>query len=479
MKMKLKKIIKSFHIKNLFNNRDVDIQFDNNVKILIGENGLGKTTVLNALYFLLTKRFTELSKIPFKTIELIFWSNKKIKFTKEELITFNDFSRHGVDSGAIAFLKENLTATNIREIKDIYTKNEDVTKFHSTQAVSQYLRSVLPPSRSRYPVSILIRNLNRMLGEPVLLKFSSIQEIIDTEIDSEILYYPTYRRIEEDLKNLGLLKSFQSSRQQPELFEEEQLVFFEDDENDDGESDDILIQFGMRDVENRIDNIKKEISRSSLSGFSKVSGELLTQLLKGFPEITSAERKNIKLDDIKIILSRVGPSLSVEDKSKIISLLSENKLFQNENKELVYFLKKLIEIYDEQRAWDESIKNFANVCNKYLVDKEIVYNESTVDLVIIHKPSNQSILFNQLSSGEKQIVSLFSKIYLGKHNFIILFDEPELSLSIKWQEQLLPDIINSGKSNFLLAVTHSPFIFSNELEKYAIGMNVYISDGEK
>ena len=86
MKMKLKKIIKSFHIKNLFNNRDVDIQFDNNVKILIGENGLGKTTVLNALYFLLTKRFTELSKIPFKTIELIFWSNKKIKFTKEELI---------------------------------------------------------------------------------------------------------------------------------------------------------------------------------------------------------------------------------------------------------------------------------------------------------------------------------------------------------------------------------------------------------
>jgi hypothetical protein len=37
----------------------------------------------------------------------------------------------------------------------------------------------------------------------------------------------------------------------------------------------------------------------------------------------------------------------------------------------------------------------------------------------------------------------------------------------------LPDIVKSGKCHFLLAVTHSPFIFENELEKYAIGLNVY------
>jgi hypothetical protein len=44
-----------------------------------------------------------------------------------------------------------------------------------------------------------------------------------------------------------------------------------------------------------------------------------------------------------------------------------------------------------------------------------------------------------------------------------------------WQQQLLPDIINSGKCELLLAVTHSPFIFDNELDKYAIeSLNIYL-----
>ena len=72
-------------------------------------------------------------------------------------------------------------------------------------------------------------------------------------------------------------------------------------------------------------------------------------------------------------------------------------------------------------------------------------------------------------------MSLFSKIYLEEHKSItVLFDEPELSLSIEWQKQLLPDIISSEKCKFLLAVTHSPFIFKNELDKYAVGMNIFI-----
>ena len=57
---------------------------------------------------------------------------------------------------------------------------------------------------------------------------------------------------------------------------------------------------------------------------------------------------------------------------------------------------------------------------------------------------------------------------------IVLFDEPELSLSIYWQENLLPDIIESGNCMFLMAVTHSPFIFGDKLQKYTIGMHEFI-----
>jgi predicted ATP-binding protein involved in virulence len=141
----------------------------------------------------------------------------------------------------------------------------------------------------------------------------------------------------------------------------------------------------------------------------------------------------------------------------------------------LYFLQKLIDIYNQQRIFDESIKNFRDVCNKYLVNKKLIYDESNIDIYIQLDGSSDKLPLSKLSSGEKQIISIFSKVYLASEEcrFIVLFDEPELSLAIDWQQNLLPDIVKSGKCHFLLAVTHSPFIFENELEKYAIGLNVY------
>ena len=76
-----------------------------------------------------------------------------------------------------------------------------------------------------------------------------------------------------------------------------------------------------------------------------------------------------------------------------------------------------------------------------------------------------------LSSGEKQIVSLFSRLYLEhEKNCILLIDEPELSISMRWQKMLLPDIIRSKNCSLLLAVTHSPFIFENEFDNDAQDM---------
>ena len=72
---------------------------------------------------------------------------------------------------------------------------------------------------------------------------------------------------------------------------------------------------------------------------------------------------------------------------------------------------------------------------------------------------------SNLSSGEKQIVSLFSKLYLeNEKECILIIDEPELSISMKWQKMLLPDIMRSENCKLLLTVTHSPFIFENEFD---------------
>ena len=134
-------------------------------------------------------------------------------------------------------------------------------------------------------------------------------------------------------------------------------------------------------------------------------------------------------------------------------------------------MNNLIKSYERQVQYDEKIKKFVFVCNKYLVGKKFCYDESELKLELINDRNNEIINMDNLSSGEKQLVSIFSKLFLeNEKKCIILFDEPELSLSIEWQSNLLPDIMNSEKCTKLITVTHSPFIFENEYDLLASDM---------
>ena len=172
-------------------------------------------------------------------------------------------------------------------------------------------------------------------------------------------------------------------------------------------------------------------------------------------------------------MSRVGNLLPDTQKQAVKDIVLKKQL---KNPLSAYLLQKLADIYEKQKELDNSVKVFRDVCNKYLINKQVFYDESGINIFIKSDLTGDKIQLKHLSSGEKQIISIFSKIYLSEANkkFIVLFDEPELSLSMTWQKQLLPDIINSKKCEFLLAVTHSPFIFDNELDVYAVGLNEYI-----
>ena len=156
---------------------------------------------------------------------------------------------------------------------------------------------------------------------------------------------------------------------------------------------------------------------------------------------------------------------------------------QKPNPYLVYFLEQLYSVYKKQEHLDTVIKKFRDVCNGYLKEKQFYYDESRVDLKVyrtngegnMELNDENSVDLNNLSSGEKQIVSLFAQIYLDiDKKFIMLLDEPELSLSIYWQEKLLSDIYESGRCEFLLAVTHSPFIFRNSMKEYVVGLQEFL-----
>jgi len=155
---------------------------------------------------------------------------------------------------------------------------------------------------------------------------------------------------------------------------------------------------------------------------------------------------------------------------------------------LSYFLGKLEKVILTTREAERNVQDFVERCNKYLGSEEsttdlagtrhhfdgkrLVLNRKDFSVHVESLPDQIVIALDALSSGEKQMVSLFAKLYLYEKPKIVLIDEPELSLSIDWQRQILVDIINAPLCEQVIAITHSPFVFDNELEPFARSLNV-------
>ena len=212
-----------------------------------------------------------------------------------------------------------------------------------------------------------------------------------------------------------------------------------------------------------------------------MTGLLLGQYTDG-DNILSHGSNTINLEIVKIVLNRLGDKIDLETKHNIIKLIETEKIYGRNYLHLLNLLHKLIANYDQQKHYDDRINGFVDTCNKYLNDKQFRYNPSNLTLKIYMDDAHEDqepVKLTQLSSGEKQIVSLFSKLYLeSDEESIVIIDEPELSLSIKWQQMLLPDIMRSQNCKFLLTVTHSPFVFENEFDMDAREIRAYMSKGD-
>lgn len=451
----LKTRITRFKISKLFGYQDVDIDFNDRYKILVGENGLGKTTILNALYFILDKKFKKLNGLKFESIELVFGNKSKIAFTKSDLNFFVEGRSRNQESHFFQLLRDKITKDNVDTFKKIIL-DKNLSELAKRMSVSEQLNKI--DIKINAPTKFIYDNITKFIEEFEAINFQKVIDVLDSNISSKILYFPTYRRIESHIE---ILKVKRNSQNSIPLWEEEDFSNSNFDDN---------LKFGMEDVKERIESLTEEIREMSLLGFSKITGDLLSQLSNEFKNYTLKNKVDNK--KLQIILDRVGESISEIDKENIKNYIKSG---DKNNKGLLYLIDKLIDLYNEQETLDVSIKNFAETCNNYLNLKQFIYDESSVALKIFRVNSSDEIELEQLSSGEKQIVSLFSKIYLElDKSFIILFDEPELSLSIYWQQRLLTDILDSKKCNFLLTVTHSPFIYDNQLENYAFGLTDYI-----
>lgn len=431
--------LKRIKIEGLFGKYDYDIEFKKDISIWVAENGQGKTTILNILVALLNGDAKTLANINFQKIEVYIGGKSFIldKGTKENNRLYNRKFEQ-----LLYEIQNVIPYAGFRRILNRYRHGEQIDYDELTRYIKKYIFEM----DGIYGNEKLFYLLNE-IQELGLENFTEKIYEIKNEVKEEPSFYPTYRRIE-----VSIDKVFLNNKVPNEMTK--------------------YINFGMRDVKKRVNALLEKMSSDANTSYIQMNGEVISDLLKGasMEELT----RNIAPIDkhkVEVIIKRIGEE-RIENIEKLKSFVANNEEHPNEEF-LKFYLNKLVKIYDSQKAIDEKLSNFAKVCTKYLAGKKVVYDEVNLS-VCVFDANDDEIDFDDLSSGEKQIVSIFSKVYLDvMTSCIFIIDEPELSLSIEWQKEFLIDIYNSGKVGLLIATTHSPFIFKNEFRDYTVEMDLY------
>lgn len=452
--------ITEFRVVGLRGRQEIKATIRNNTLVLVGENGSGKTTFLRIMFYFLSGRFSSLMQFEFSYISATI-SKKNYRVNRKDF----EKSFSGVDSNIIARLPVSARQR---------IRNAEAHGFFDE--ANALIRSYLPRTIATSQLALF--------DEKTLKQVSDVQSNVISSIKSQILYLPTYRRIERELSGIFSGIDLDDARRRGASIPQSET----------DESYIELVEFGMADVQKAIHNTLEAIRGFANAGLNSLTlsylGDVVNQdyLLTARQEISSASDETVSA-----VLNRVGSTiLNDEHKQHLREIVLTAKDVANvptEHDQIIYhYFTKLLSFQALLQEKEKQIVAFCELCSNYIVDKKFVYDgrrfsfriewagaeisDAEVLELSEEKLKKRTVALSDLSSGEKQIVSLFSHLYLsGKEKFFVLIDEPELSLSVPWQRRFLEDIRKGAFCSGLIAVTHSPFIYDNSLRSstHALG----------
>jgi len=442
--------IESFRLYGLHGYKNVEIVFNDLNRIVMAENGSGKTTVLSALAAFLNGEFASLEKLQFEKLECKFRNNDAILEVEHAQIgdVFSHTEYADLANSIDVPLPELRRALDGK--KPVEQTVEELWRYSHTNR--REIRELVTYARDQ-----ILSNTPEQIKE--------VQQTIDEIMDgTNVLHLPTYRRIEAPLK---------AARKRSTAMRARRIISGDETLPHSG----VGVRYGLSDVEERLSELVAEIQRLSNQGYRQISASIIDDFLAD--TIThNIERQNLpSIESLRLFFSRVDQTTNSESRTdRLGELYEKGGIDSGDNITLKYFLSKLAVVIGQTEELESNIEKFVEQVNIYLgmsSDEKILrYNSSEMKVQVINTWTDGIVKMNDLSSGEKQVVSLFSYLYLYPSKNIVLIDEPELSLSIEWQRRLLMDVIDSPTCLQLLAITHSPFIFDNELDPIAGPMNV-------
>ncbi|MFA7403931.1 MAG: AAA family ATPase [Pelobacteraceae bacterium] len=445
--MKIKKI----QVKGLFGTFDhiINMNLSAGVTIVIGENGLGKTIILEMLQALFDGKYQFFTNVSFKSFIIYFddkvkWTVKNnmtdVKNSYVELIqqagkVINSHKLTGFDDKHVVRMAMSITRdydyfrrVGTRQWED--RRNGEICD--ALDIVNRYGHR----RHAYYNDS----NYSRMhYDHPEMLSLFDSRETVPPE-----WFFARQKAINVILIKTQRLLALDSPDQKP-----------------------------TNTVEKYSDQISK-IIKSKLAESTELSSKLdrtyPNRLIDRLNKTTHVSDEDLneqlaKLEIKRKLLDEVG-LIEIEKDTHLFNFKFANEVVKDV---LMLYVKdsfEKLQIFDATAA---KIQLFLSIINKRFKHKKLHVDrekgfvlKSTV--LKNEKGEYQGIPVNKLSSGEQnELVLFYELIFKAGKNSLILIDEPEISLHISWQNTFIDDLreINRLNSLDILIATHSPDIISN------------------
>ena len=417
--------IESFKITELWGYQDIDLTFNNDVNILIGPNGSGKTTILNLLHAILSGDLLSVLNVNFKQAKIRLRDFKgssvrtiKVDIMDESLILkvgqreynapIDTFSRRGSIQPLYFYDKENVISQMLSDEID----GESIPLVPLVWLPISRRLPVRADQEERYTRKEPLESVD-LRFEELLEDLSRYHSILNAQLSEH------YREFEHQVLSMILyskehdrLKSIRNSvfHSLPTEVEKDQLL---DAFEDAGFLDEVM--------QGRIDD--------------------------HFAALAAAEQVFVRIHEGKDIPAEFEDIF-------IIPLIGRTKA-------MVKYAKELEKNKENIFA---SLHRYEEIVNSFLSNKSIKFDER--GHLKIETSSTADINPRFLSSGEKQILIFLTEALLRVEKPVVyVADEPELSLHVTWQEKLLKSLVTLGGQMQVIVATHSPDIVGNFQDK--------------
>ncbi len=439
-------MINKVEVKGLYGafHHEIPLNKDN-ITLLLGENGLGKTVILKMIQAFFDKDFFELQSYLFD--DLILFFNDKTKITVKKVI-----------------LNEQITLTF-----NFYKNNKKEGEKYEMEFPDNQIHGRRPMKRSNQRELYFYDDIHFHLER--YLPFHVERVGSDTWVDiRHDIAYSTDELFEKYGEYLPAnLRKQQFKKKLPDwLTEKSQCI----------KTKFIETQRLLTKTKAQESEYRSSVVRYSQELIEKIKNktvaatDLASKLDRSFPNrVINQITQPSKISDSEL-------QLGLQNLSKKRDLLNKVGLIDSEEEHLPInfktshsdILKDVLQVYlqdsnEKLAIYNELAKRIdllMDIINKRFLYKKISIDKNT-GFSFVSLLTGKQIPLSGLSSGEQhELVLFFQLLFDTEPNSLLLIDEPEISLHISWQNHFINDLREVIGLNNLSAIiaTHSPDIIN-------------------